>query len=461
MSNQGWHAIRPRLGALAASAFDPPASGGGGGGTVTPPAATSEDLPDTDTPTAKTFSAFTDTEGLIDNYASSILNIVGTTTASGSGLGPYTYSGAGPGTAFVHLLTARDASNNPLATAAHGVDIMPSPPSAVTPPAATSESVASGGTPANKTFSAFTDPDGLIDNYVSAVTNVSGTTTATGTGLGAYSYSGTADGTAFVHTLTARDASNNPLATAVHGVQVEEVPGGGYDWALKDSQSFAGLDTAGPWSTGANNITDDGGATTIGTLTVTRSGSTNGTFEVDADGVLATITSGTGNTNGALDLDSMLGGTDQAWWEEGEVIIQAAYDLTLVGSSSYFIIGLTPLTVQGTGFRGIYVPTATTLVVYGYYDATIGAIIHTGNFTSFRVTLRIWKGRYVTVGFTAGTKTLLAPESADAGSFIGQPAAASGSAPVFTTVANWLTSVKTAIVGLRLCDIRVDRMEAV
>lgn len=126
MSNQGWHAIRPRIGALTASAFSPPAEGGGG--TVTAPAATSEALPDTDTPTAKTFGAFTDTEGLIDNYASTILDIVGTTTASGSGLGPYTYSGAGPGTAFVHLLTARDASNNPLATAAHGVDIMPSPP---------------------------------------------------------------------------------------------------------------------------------------------------------------------------------------------------------------------------------------------------------------------------------------------------------------------------------------------
>lgn len=127
MSNQGWHAIRPRIGALTASAFSPPAEGGG---TVTAPAATTEDLPDTDTPTAKTFGSFTDTEGLIDNYVSTIVDIVGTTTASGSGLGPYTYSGAGPGTAFVHLLTARDASNNPLATAVHGVDIMPSEPPA-------------------------------------------------------------------------------------------------------------------------------------------------------------------------------------------------------------------------------------------------------------------------------------------------------------------------------------------
>lgn len=468
MSNQGWHAIRPRIGALTASAFSPPAEGGGG--TVTAPAATSEALPDTDTPTAKTFSAFTDTEGLIDNYASTILDIVGTTTASGSGLGPYTYSGAGPGTAFVHLLTARDASNNPLATAAHGVDIMPEPPSAVTAPAATSESVASGGSPSNKTFSAFTDPDGLIDNYVSAVTNISGTTTATGTGLGAYSYSGATGGTAFVHTLTARDADNNPLATAVHGVRVaENTPAGPYDWVSPVSFDFAAATTAGPWTSGTNAVT--GAAASSVNVVTLRSGTTNGQVEVTADGLETAATTGTGNINSTVDLQAYLSANDAYFTDYvGVVVVQACYKLAaLAGTGAYWVLGVSNKTQQGQAFCGVagnY--SAGNVVVTTYYDLVSNTTLYSGAIpTDFRVTVWIYQGRTSRVKFEAGVSTIETDPPTSGLQFTGQPVLASSAAQFFGDTGGadfgWLTSIRSngSTAEATLTGLKVWRLEVV
>lgn len=461
MSNQGWHAIRPRIGALTASAFSPPAEGGGGG-TVTAPAATTEDLPDTDTPTAKTFGAFTDTEGLIDNYVSTIVDIVGTTTASGSGLGPYTYSGAGPGTAFVHLLTARDASNNPLATAAHGVDIMPSPPSAVTAPAATSESVASGGSPANKTFSAFTDPDGLIDNYVSAIVNISGTTTASGSGLGPWSYSGTSDGTAFVQTLTARDASNNPLATAVHGVQVAS-PGGDYAYVQKTSLDLTGLDTAGPWSSGTQNIQK--AAATVIQAAVSRSGTTNGVVETGSGGVRVYASSGTGQISCAFALDTLLS-TDDAYFTAGLVVLQIGITIdtaTIVpGSGAYMLVGVSNLTGQGQSSAGIiFNHSLGNVSAAVFYDSVTGSVQYTGAYPSEAlITIEIFGGRAARVRLDVGTDTPVAPSLNLANVFPGQPVFASNTAQPYGTQFHALISNK-ANADMRVTALRVDRLEAV
>lgn len=94
-------------------------------------------------------------------------------------------------------------------------------PAPVTPPAATSEAVAADGAPAAKTFGAFTDPDGRIASYSAAITNAVGSTAiASGSGLGAYTVSGYANGDGYVLRLTALDASGNPLATAVHVVDI-------------------------------------------------------------------------------------------------------------------------------------------------------------------------------------------------------------------------------------------------
>jgi hypothetical protein len=94
-------------------------------------------------------------------------------------------------------------------------------PAPVTPPAATSEAVAADGAPSAKTFSAFTDPDGRISSYSAAITNAVGSTAiATGSGLGAYTVSGYGNGNSYAIRLTALDADGDPLATAVHVVDI-------------------------------------------------------------------------------------------------------------------------------------------------------------------------------------------------------------------------------------------------
>ena len=122
----------------------------------------------------------------------------------------------------------------------------------VTAPAPTSQAVASGGTLSAKTFSAFTDPGSRIDNYVATTTNASGSTSWSGSGLGAYTPSGSADGDAGTLSLTARDSSNNPLATAVHSY--ERASAAGPSWvqtlnidltALSSTTLSAGSQTVG------------------------------------------------------------------------------------------------------------------------------------------------------------------------------------------------------------------------
>lgn len=110
--------------------FDPstgasggPAGGGGGDSIVTPPVATTQAVASGGSPTAKTFSSFTDPDGVIDNYNATVVNVVGTTTATGTGLGPYTFSGSADGDSFTLKLDARNSSNEVLATAVHSVDI--------------------------------------------------------------------------------------------------------------------------------------------------------------------------------------------------------------------------------------------------------------------------------------------------------------------------------------------------
>jgi len=109
----------------------------------------------------------------------------------------------------------------------------------VTAPAPTSQAVASGGTLSAKTFSAFTDPGSRIDNYVATTTNASGSTSWSGSGLGAYTPSGSADGDAGTLSLTARDSSNNPLATAVHSY--ERASAAGASWVVTSNTDLTAL----------------------------------------------------------------------------------------------------------------------------------------------------------------------------------------------------------------------------
>jgi hypothetical protein len=144
--------------------------------------------------------------------------------------------------------------------------------SIVTPPAATSEAVAAGGSLAAKTFGAFTDPDGVIDNFVASVTNATGSAAVSGSGLGPYTFSNTANGDAGTLSLTARDSSNNPLATATHTYSIA-LPAGAAPQTLVDISgisSYNFLTTGGSSGSGGegNHIlaTGPGGANQTWTL---------------------------------------------------------------------------------------------------------------------------------------------------------------------------------------------------
>jgi hypothetical protein len=92
--------------------------------------------------------------------------------------------------------------------------------SGVTPPAATSEAVASGGSVTGWTFGAFTDPDGRIASYTATLVTVTGSGSLSGSGLGPYSITGTTDGDAYTVELDALDGDGGVLATAVHTIAI-------------------------------------------------------------------------------------------------------------------------------------------------------------------------------------------------------------------------------------------------
>ncbi len=193
---------------------------------VIAPAPTNEVVAAGAAPAAKTFGAFTDPDGAIDNYLATLVNVQGSASMTGSGLGPYTVTGTAASNSYFIKLEARDSGSTTLATAVHVVGIG-AVPAAVIAPAPTSESVSAGGTPAAKTFGAFTDPDGRINSYSYYLTSIVGSGTASGSGLGPYTFSGTADGDCYVLMLTAEDLVPDDLAVAVHTIGIGHTAGGG------------------------------------------------------------------------------------------------------------------------------------------------------------------------------------------------------------------------------------------
>jgi hypothetical protein len=97
------------------------ASGGGGGSAydVTPPAATTQAKASGASLTAHTFASFTGPDaGSIDGYTARVVNAVGSTSWSGSGLGAYTPSGDADGTSGTLALDAT-IGGTVVATALH------------------------------------------------------------------------------------------------------------------------------------------------------------------------------------------------------------------------------------------------------------------------------------------------------------------------------------------------------
>ena len=136
----------------------------------------------------------------------------------------------------------------------------------VTPPSPTSQNVAAGASLSAVTFGSFSGPGASsIASYQATVTNSAGSTSWSGSGLGAWTPSGEADGSAGVLSLTAKDASGNDLATAVHSFR--RAVAAGETWV-----NTLDLDVTGMTSTSlsAGSTTVDGrviqtdGAETVG-----------------------------------------------------------------------------------------------------------------------------------------------------------------------------------------------------
>ncbi len=217
MSSPGvFHCGSPGLGCATSS---------GGGAAVQPPSPTTQSVSVGGSPSAKTFSAFTDSDGLIASYSAAMVNVVGTSSTSGSGLGAYTFSGTSGGDSFVLRLNALSSGGQVLATAVHAVGIAAASATAQAP-AATSEAVSSGDAPASYTFPSFTDSLSIIASYTAVIVNVIGTTAiASGSGLGPYTFSGYEDGDSFVVTLNAKDAGGDIVATALRAISIQESTG--------------------------------------------------------------------------------------------------------------------------------------------------------------------------------------------------------------------------------------------
>lgn len=206
---------------------------------VRPPLPTTDFQSSGGTLGAKTFDPFIDPERVIARYEAIFKkNSSSSATVSGSKRGPYTISGAADGDQGVLAINAKDKDGNTIATAIHVWGIASAGgggDSTVTPPASTTNYVAADASLSNKTFSAFTDADGIIDNYNASIVSNLGNATESGTGLGPYTISSAVNGEFGVLKLDARDSSNNVVATAVHA------------WGITNGYATDGSQDFSPW----------------------------------------------------------------------------------------------------------------------------------------------------------------------------------------------------------------------
>ena len=173
-------------------------------------------------------------------------------------------------------------------------------PAAVTAPSPTTESVATGGTPAGKTFSAFTDPDSRIASYSATTTNSVGSATWTGTGLGAYTIGSSADGDSGTLALTALDSSGDPLATAYHSWDIAAVTTGA-TWTDLVDLDYTGLDA--DTLTGTDTVTKS--AVQYGPVVkVDIFGGNGGSITAGSSGIVMTGLNAAGSANLAVDVSS-------------------------------------------------------------------------------------------------------------------------------------------------------------
>lgn len=224
----------------------------------------------------------------------------------------------------------------------------------VSPPAATSDAVASGGSLSAKTFGSFTGTDaGLITTYARRVVNASGTTTWSDGGtddtLGPWTASGAADGSAGVLALDAYIGSV-VVATALHDYAIASASGGGSGPAAEavgeldlTSNMTAGSKT----TTGAFTIYEADGTTVKATGEVTTSGTLDPTWTVEWDtsyGIrIVNVTKGGGASGTvviALNAPSATFSTVD--WSKDDIVMQAVYGASAVPTDGAIWYGAAP-----------------------------------------------------------------------------------------------------------------------
>lgn len=283
-----------------------------------------------------------------------------------------------------------------------------------------------------------------------------------GASLSAGAVIGLEDGDVCRVTRTWTDSVTGQTVSRTTTVSVAAAAGGAYDWVTKADLDLAAADIAGPWSSGTNNITTGSGATTIATVTVTRSGTTGGIVEVVADGLKTIGNSGTGNVNAAINLDTLLS-TDDAFFQSGDVLVQIAVTGFSISTAGYMLLGVSPLTTQGAGVVGLFLnhAGAGTADLSWYYDSTSGAVFSAAaTITNFVLDLRLMNGRFARAKVTTGTTTLTDPADVTGMSHPGSALQSAASSQVFGTNFNLLASVKHNCTGT-ISRVRVSRLEAV
>lgn len=259
------------------------------------------------------------------------------------------------------------------------------------------------------------------------------------------------------------DSTTGQTVSATTTVSVAAAAGGDLSYVQRTSLDLTGLDTAGPWSTGTQNIQK--AAATVIQAAVSRSGSTNGVVETGSGGVRVYASSGTGQINCAFALDTLLG-TDDAFFAAGLVVLQIGITIdtaTIVpGTGAYMLVGVSNLTTQGQSSAGIiFNHSAGNVSAAVFYDSVTGSAQYTGAYPSEAlITIELFGGRAARVRLDVGTDTPVAPTLNLANTFPGQPVFASNTAQPYGTQFHALVSNK-ANADMRVTALRVDRLEAV
>ena len=285
----------------------------------------------------------------------------------------------------------------------------------------------------------------------------------TGASLSGGAVVGLEDGDVCRVRRTWTDSVTGQTVSATTVVAVAAAAGGDYAYVQKTSLDLTGLDTAGPWSSGTQNIQK--AAATVIQATVSRSGTTNGVVETDAGGVRVYASSGTGQINCAFALDTLLSTTD-AFFTAGLVVLQIGLAIdtaTIVpGTGAYMLVGVSNLSAQGQSSAGIiFNHSSGNVSAAVFYDSVTGSVQYTGAYPSEAlITIELFGGRAARVRLDVGTDTPVAPSLNLANVFPGQPVFASNTAQPYGTQFHCLVSNK-ANADMRVTALRVDRLEAV